>query len=79
MGDKALVLTRDELIDTGVLGPIASTVAQRLGDIVILCREAVAVYHSPTASANSVAMTGQHGSITPREREVPVIAAGAWR
>jgi len=78
VGDRAQVVTRDELIASGALGEVAPGVDKRLGDIVILCEGSLAIYHGPTASAQSQTMVGQHGSITPREREVPVILAGAW-
>ena len=79
LGEAAQVLTRDELVDTGALGALSDGVAERLGDIIIVCIKPVAIYHIPSASKNSVAMTGQHGSVTLREREVPIIPAGAWR
>jgi len=78
LGDQAHVVTRQELVDGGWLGPVDPGVVERIGDIVILCVGSLAVYHSPTASKMSAAMVGQHGSITQREREVPVIPLGAW-
>lgn len=78
LGDQAHVVTRQELVDGGWLGPVDPGVVERIGDIVILCVGSLAIYHTPTASKMSAAMVGQHGSITQREREIPVIPLGAW-
>lgn len=78
VGDRAQVVTKAELLDSGVLGPLAEGVSERIGDVLIVCEGSLAVYHAPTAGKASQAMVGQHGSITPREREVPVIPWGAW-
>lgn len=78
VGDKAQVLTREQVVSSGALGEVAPEVAQRIGDVVIVCEKPVAIYHGPTAPTKSQAMVGQHGSVTTREREVPVILAGAW-
>jgi len=78
VGDRAQVLTREQILSSGALGEVGPEVAPRVGDVVIVCEKSLAIYHGPTAATKSQAMVGQHGSVTAREREVPVILAGAW-
>ena len=78
VGDSALVMTREDVISRGLLGDVAPEVSARVGDIVILAASDVAFYRPAVASTQSMAMIGQHGSITPEERAVPLIRLGAW-
>jgi hypothetical protein len=73
-GHEAWVLTRDEVWASGLLGPPPSpTVRGRIGDVVLLAREDVA-YVAPDALREATLM-GCHGSITPAELDVPLVAA----
>lgn len=74
--DRAWVMTREELTQSGVFGPTSPEVADRLGDVIIAARKQVAYYQS-TDDARSRAMIGQHGSFSEYERGVPLISAGA--
>lgn len=78
LGDDALVLTRSEAIDAQLFGSVADEVLPRIGDVLVLALEDRAFYRSDMASFQSMRMVGQHGSLTPAEREVPVIPLGAW-
>jgi hypothetical protein len=78
LGDDALVLARSEAIDAQLFGPVADEVLARIGDVLVLALEDRAFYRSEIASFQSMRMVGQHGSVTPAEREVPVIPLGAW-
>ena len=78
LGDAAWVMTRDEVIEGGLLGLVDPQVAQRLGDVVVACQGHSVVYRRAQASATSMAMVGQHGSVSEIEREIPVIPLGAW-
>lgn len=78
LGSGCQVVTRQEIIESLWMGEVAHEVAPRIGDIVIACIEARAIYRESQSSPTSMAMIGQHGSITPREREVPVIPVGEW-
>lgn len=78
LGDSALVMTRQEVIDGGWLGDVHPEVANRIGDLVIACMNSLVIYRESQASVASLAMIGQHGSLTSVEREVPVIPLGAW-
>ena len=78
LGGAAKVMTREQLVDEGWLGPLADGVLERVGDITVACIDSLVAYRESTASATSMAMVGQHGSLTAREREIPVIPIGAW-
>jgi hypothetical protein len=74
----AKVMTREQLVDEGWLGPLADGVLERVGDITVACIDSLVAYRESRASPTSMAMVGQHGSLTAREREIPVIPTGAW-
>ena len=78
VGERALVLTREDVISHGLLGDVSPEVSTRVGDIVILATTEIAFYRPAVASTQSMAMVGQHGSITVEERSVPLIRLGAW-
>jgi hypothetical protein len=78
LGGGAKVMTREQLVDEGWLGPLADGVLERVGDITVACIDSLVAYRESRASPTSMAMVGQHGSLTAREREIPVIPTGAW-
>jgi hypothetical protein len=78
LGDDALVLSRGEALEAELFGHVVNEVLPRIGDVLVLALEDRAFYRSEVASAQSMRMVGQHGSVTPTEREVPVIPLGAW-
>lgn len=78
LGSRAVVLTRDQIVDEALVGVVHPEVAPRIGDIVIACLETLVVYRESTSSPMSKAMIGQHGSFTTDEREIPVIPLGSW-
>jgi predicted AlkP superfamily pyrophosphatase or phosphodiesterase len=72
-GHAAWVGTRQEVIDTGWYGPVDRAFVERIGDVVLVCRDDWA-FLSPTfdppALTNLVAM---HGSMTEVEMAIPLI------
>jgi len=78
LGPLVQVITKTQAIDEGLFGPVHPDVVSRIGDVILACEGNSALYRSAHATSSSVAMIGQHGSITAREREVPVIPLGAW-
>ena len=78
VGDGAVVLSKEQAMDAGLFGRVAPEVESRIGDVLVLATGPVAFYRSEVASSQSMKMVGQHGSITPEEREIPVIPVGAW-
>jgi hypothetical protein len=79
-GARAWVASRDEVIASGWFGPTVTDAARsRMGDVFVAARKRV-VYDDPrTASVQSQAMIGQHGSLTDEELTVPLLRFGAFR
>lgn len=73
LDNYALVLTRDELLASGLLGGNYSTRYEALGDLILLAKDAVSLTHRDYFTATAISMPGQHGSITPVEMEVPLL------
>lgn len=72
----ASVLTREEVIARGLLGgDPAPAVRERLGDVAVLARDAVA-FLDP-ADTGSVGLRCRHGSLTAAELLVPLLAVGS--
>ncbi len=72
-GADAWVFTRDQLFDEGWFGPDASPAARRrVGDVVLAARGQVA-FVDPTYP-REMALIGAHGSLTPDEMLVPLVA-----
>jgi predicted AlkP superfamily pyrophosphatase or phosphodiesterase len=78
LNGAAKIMTREQLLDEGWLGPVASGVDKRVGDLTIACIDSLVAYREAHASKASMAMVGQHGSLTAAEREIPVIPLGEW-
>ncbi|MGZ0710810.1 alkaline phosphatase family protein (plasmid) [Coraliomargarita sp. W4R53] len=76
---RAWVLSRTELISSGVMGPVDAEVAERIGDVVVAPRSAIAYYDDRIHDKGPQKMVGQHGSLTLEERIVPLIRLGAFR
>lgn len=72
-GTRAWVLTRDEAIAHGYFGTVAGTVLPRIGDLVVLAREAIALIDGRRVQAGAFEMVGQHGSLTRAERDIPLV------
>jgi hypothetical protein len=70
--------TREEVIRTGLLGPVVSTAAaSRVGDLVVVARGNRAIYDGTASDQRGRAMIGQHGGLTAEERQVPLLRLGA--
>ena len=66
--------SRRELLDSGIMGTGATgTIPSRIGDVVLAARAAVA-FVDP-ALPNEVRLRSGHGSLTPDEMLVPLVAA----
>ena len=72
--DVAWVLSREQLCDEGWLGPEppSRNVRRRVGDVVLAAREPVA-FVDPTHQRETGMLAG-HGSVTPDEMLVPLLA-----
>lgn len=78
--NRSWVLSREEAIGAGLFGPrVDPDVAERIGDVLVAARADVAYYDDRLADKKPQRMIGQHGSLTDRERIVPLIRLGAYR
>ena len=77
-GSRSWVATRHEAIEAGWFGEVAANVESRIGDVLVAARAQVAYYDARTATAQSLAMVGQHGSFSPDELRVPLARWGAF-
>ncbi|WP_434994617.1 alkaline phosphatase family protein [Arthrobacter sp. Ld5] len=84
-GSRAWVLTRDEAVEAGYFGPVREEVLPRIGDLLVLAREGIALLDGRRVQPAAFEMVGQHGSLTRAERDIPLItlatpaAAGGTR
>jgi len=74
LGDRAVVLSRDELGEQGWLGEIDSDVSPRIGDVVVACTGDTAII-STTDFPYENTLVGLHGSLTPDEMLIPILIA----
>ena len=72
LGDRAVVLPRDEAIARGWFGAVAARVRAGLGDVVVACTGDTAVLDADTFPYEAT-LIGLHGSLTPVEMLVPLI------
>jgi hypothetical protein len=78
VSDRAWVWSRAELLELGVFGDDATgTVAGRIGNVVLAAREPVA-FVDPALPKERTLRSG-HGSLTPDEMYVPLLAARGTR
>ncbi len=77
-GPRAWVLSREEAISAGLFGPVDDDVRDRIGDVLVAARSAIAYYDDRLADKAPQKMVGQHGSLTNEERVVPLIRLGAF-
>jgi hypothetical protein len=72
------VATRADAIASGLFGPsVTDAAASRIGDLVVAARGNRALYDGRAEDQRGRGMIGQHGSLTPEERQVPLIRLGA--
>jgi hypothetical protein len=72
-GGRAWVLTREQLLDEGWLGPRPTrSIAGRIGDVVLAARDPVG-FVDP-ALPMEARLRSMHGSLTTAEMEVPLLA-----
>ncbi|MGJ0388287.1 alkaline phosphatase family protein [Microbacterium sp. CGR1] len=76
---RADVGIRQEAITAGLFGPeVTVAAASRIGDVLVIARGNGAVYDGTAHDQRSRGMIGQHGGLTPEERQVPLLRFGAF-
>ncbi len=78
LGAHARVWLREEAIAAGWFGEVAPGLLSRLGQLLLLPVDGVALYGSDSASAGERGMIGQHGGLSETERGVPLLRWGAF-
>ena len=73
LGVRAIVLSRDEAVDTGRFGPVRTGHLARIGDVVIICNDPVAVLATNHEPPEISKLIGFHGAATPVEMAIPLI------
>lgn len=75
----AEVGTRGDTIAAGLFGPtVTEAAASRIGDLLVVARGNGALYDGTAADQRGRGMIGQHGGLTPEERQVPLLRLGAF-
>lgn len=72
-GERIWAFTREQAIAAGLFGPVRPGVEQRIGDVMIAARDALAFYDTGRQRPTAMEVVGQHGSLTRAEREVPLL------
>ncbi|WP_188436521.1 alkaline phosphatase family protein [Microbacterium murale] len=73
------VLSGTEAIATGMFGArVTPEAASRIGDLLVIARGNRAFYDGTAEDQRARGMVGQHGALTPEERQVPYIRRGAF-
>ena len=79
LGDRGIVLTRDDAVAAGWFGAVAPENLARIGDVVVAMRGRFAVVDSRRARPELLALRGLHGSLSDDEVAVPVVHVPAAR
>ncbi len=72
LGERATVLTRDQAIARGWFGTVDPQVRLRLGDVVVAAHDNWALMSSVDFKYE-MTLIGLHGSLTPREMQIPIL------
>lgn len=76
--DLAWVLSKEEVIASGLYGEVSPESGSRLGDVFILAKKDVVFYDERDLTLRGRNMIGQHGGVSPQELEIPAIRLGAY-
>lgn len=77
LGERALVLPREEAVARGLFGPVRDQVVERIGDLVVLMRPGFSVVDSRVHRPELIALRGVHGSLTADEIDIPLLTVTA--
>jgi len=73
LGEAAWVTTRDEAVAAGWFGPVPEAHLQRVGDVVVACRDTHVVLATKTDRAIVAGLVAYHGSATAAEMMIPLL------
>jgi hypothetical protein len=72
-GHAAWIGSREEAIATGWYGPMEAAFADRIGDVVVVCRDDWAVHGTIREPATIARLVAMHGSLADAELDIPLI------
>ncbi|MEN9714415.1 MAG: hypothetical protein RLZZ164_1079 [Actinomycetota bacterium] len=78
LGERASVLSTEELFEKGLFGAKLSEEPDLLPDLVVLAADGYACYHSDFAKPASLRMIGQHGGLSAAECALPLLRFGGY-
>lgn len=73
LGDRATVLTKNEWIESGLLGPVSDQTRSVIGDVIAFSHGRLGIGDSRFMSAWALSITGLHGSLTDEEMDIPCL------
>lgn len=71
--DKALVRTKNQVIDDGVFGEVSSQTREVLGDVLVQARDEWTIVDSRTQTEKAMSLPSVHGSMTRMEVDIPCL------
>jgi hypothetical protein len=71
LSGRAEIRTRDELIDSGILGEVEPDIAERIGDVVAISHGTLCLTSDVDTRVSS--LIGQHGAMTAEEMLSPAV------
>ncbi len=71
LGERALVLTRAELVDGGYFGAVDDALLERIGDVMAIARGSTLLASRFDATVSR--LLGQHGGLTSAEVDIPAL------
>jgi hypothetical protein len=77
-GHRSHVVSRDQAIAAGWFGHVEGFALGRIGDVLVTPRTESAYYIDGQATAQSLAMVGQHGGLSRAETLIPIIRGGVF-
>ncbi|WP_159500780.1 alkaline phosphatase family protein [Microbacterium sp. 18062] len=77
--EQAWIMSRGEAIGAGLFGALVDPgIRDRIGDVLVAARAQIAYYDGRLVDTSAQNMVGQHGSLTPEERIVPLLRLGCF-
>jgi hypothetical protein len=74
LGPGVDVLCREDAVASGMFGSVDGAHLQRIGDVVVICRDETAVFASAHEPPETSRLVGMHGSTTVAETAIPLIS-----
>ncbi|WP_165496196.1 alkaline phosphatase family protein [Alloscardovia theropitheci] len=71
LGNRALIMTRDDAVDSGIYGPVSDEVKPYLGDVIAIACDDTTLIDSRTQSDQATRLPSVHGSLTKAELDIP--------